>query len=287
MIQEHEIRDAAYFKWLRIGSPILNEEQQRILWLEAEEDLLRERRMPYRILLQNETLEVRKYFPQKRVIVAAGREYYIQFPYLIFAGRFHESGSYLYVGFGKKDDETVYFPSLPNMCPQTYGICLGRSGGHFQQDKKKDLDNLIELFWITEFDAWSLGWTIAHRALQQNFQGRLNDWKKLNLQEVLDHVTYMPRSFDFFIERISKHHTDYEMRVAISNYNGCDPVEIKKEPPPEDNDNLAPLFKRQAEAKFCVEEAPQLELKKMWEDDVPAVNFDFNGDENPFDIYNI
>lgn len=277
---ENQIRDAAYYKWLHVGSPYLTEEEQRRLWLEAEEDLLRSQGKPYRVLLNTNNgkveevekkegkikidasymykplvdakkteekprIEIRKYYPQKRLIVAAHREYYLQFPYIIFACRTHSTGSYLYVGFAKQDDGTIYFPSLPNMCPQTYGICLARSygDGHFKQSVGATLDQLIELFWITEFDPWEYGWEIGHRSLMQNFQGRYNYWKKLSLPEVLTHVSYMPRPFDFFVKRISQHYEDMEMRVLIGNHTDCETVKTLDKVDVE-SDEMAPAFRR-------------------------------------------
>jgi len=245
-VEQHEIRDAAYYKWLRIGSPCLNEEEQQKLWLEAEQDLLRQRGTPYRILAKIDDVEVRKYYPQKRLIVVAGREYYLYFPYMIFGGRISPTnGSYLYVGFSKENDKTIYFPSLPNMCSQTYGICLGRGGGHFQQSVGTSLDKLIETFWITEFDPWDYGWEIGYRSLRQNFNGRLNFWKNLKLPEVLDRISYMPRDFNFFLDTISVHHDDMTMRKLISDYTGCDGLAKTEESEEQgEDDNLAVKFAR-------------------------------------------
>jgi len=219
---ENQIREAAYYKWLEAGCPSNGKNR---LWIEAEEDILR-RNGSYRLLLKDDTLEIRKYYPLKRTIFQAHYEYYLQCPYMIFAARHYKTGSYLYVGFAKESDDTFYFPSLPNICPQTWSICLtrGYNSGHFYNKCEKNLNKLIEQFWHTRFDSWAYGWEIGHRSLRDNFDGRFKLWCKLNLPQVLERIKYMPISFDEFVKMISKHYDSEKMKEMINDYTGCPSV---------------------------------------------------------------
>src|SRR5208283_1338426 len=97
-----QIEEAAYYRWINMGSPCLDEAGQKANWMAAEQELLKANGINYRVLLETDKLEIRKYNPSKRVIRAANKDYYLQFPYMIFAIRHHEKSSFLYVAFAKE-----------------------------------------------------------------------------------------------------------------------------------------------------------------------------------------
>jgi hypothetical protein len=170
--------------------------------------------MPYKVLSEffhdGEGWEVRKYTPQKRTVIVGGREYFLQFPWLVFMKLISKRNAYLSLAFAKEDDFRVYAPLLPNCGLYTnrniWTVCLG-SGyteieyGHYLQRSEIKFDAFVARFWSTRFDSYD-GWDLAKDASYDIFgYSRLHAWGRMNLSEILDrlHLPYGSISLDDFI----------------------------------------------------------------------------------------
>lgn len=173
--------------------------------------------MKYRILDKfshnNEGWEVRKYNPQKRTVWIAGREYFLQFPWIVFMRLWSKNKSYFSVAFAKEGDSIVYTPMLPhcstdNSC-DLWVVCLG--GGydwnddddsgfrHYCHPSRISLDDMIARFWTSHFASFDY-WHINKDAIREAF-GEINPihkWQKSNLDQVLA-VLQNPTGLDEFI----------------------------------------------------------------------------------------
>jgi hypothetical protein len=168
----------------------------------------------YDVLYQHETVEIRRYTPQKRTIRSGMQDYFLQMPYMIFARRKDGYGNFLYVAFGKEDDQTVYFPSLGNIQGDSWALCAGRDGGNdeFTMDEEFSFDEMITNFWMSGFATPNPSCFVeAYKALRRNFGGAYKNWQKMSLEEVLLAIRYKPTPLHDFIQIVKTRHTPKEI----------------------------------------------------------------------------
>jgi hypothetical protein len=123
---------------------------------------------------RNNHVELREYPPVKRNVSIAGRNYYLQFPTMLFL----QSGvGTLAVGFVKEPIEsfesTIYYPCLPNIFEPGFRVCL--------TPEKRDLDSLIKAFWNQQFRSYD--YSHNNHSIKNTF-GRLANWAQCNLDQV-------------------------------------------------------------------------------------------------------
>lgn len=136
----------------------------------------------FQVLEQGKNFEVRKYPPRKRFVSIAGREYWLPFPYIVFGWRLYSDCSYLYLGFAKEDDESVFFPAIPNVIDPHWCLCLGRHDGHYRRPEK-DMESMIARFWQTSFDSTGM-WPVSERSLKVHY-GSFHAWQALSKSEAV------------------------------------------------------------------------------------------------------
>lgn len=154
----------------------------------------------YKILKRVKGLEIRQYFPSKRTIIIANRQYFLPFPYIIFAkaarGRNDYRGKFinynhLLVAFSNRElyrdeDATVFHPALPNVEGRNKSICLD-GGGHYEQSPNLSFNDLLDKFWSFSFNSIK-AWVESDAALHVFFGGRFATWAKLTIEEVLSNL---------------------------------------------------------------------------------------------------
>lgn len=171
--------------------------------------------MTYRIIDEfshnGEGWEVRKYNPQRRTVRICGRDYFLQFPWVVFMRLWSNDKSYFSVVFAKDDDSIVYAPMLPHCSVSTdklWIVCLGgydwNDGddswlNHYCHPSNISFNDMITRFWtssFTSFDYWHLDrFTIREAFGEVN---PIHNWERSNLDQVLA-VLQNPTELDEFI----------------------------------------------------------------------------------------
>jgi hypothetical protein len=187
--------------------------------------------MNYETLYKTPTIEVRKYPPCKRTLHIEGKDYFLQFPYMVFAQRKTGEYNYLYVAFAKEDDQFVYFPSLGHIQGDSWCICLAITDEF--ESEGKDFDELIDEFWFSRFCCPRMGhFSEAYKSLKKNFV-RYREWQKLSEKQVLKQLRYRKTSLKDFIKVVRKRYTNQtllDMFIEESNRGQFEIMEKNKEP---------------------------------------------------------
>jgi hypothetical protein len=184
----------------------------------------------FSVLYEDRDIEVRKYPPSRRTVDIDGHEYFLHFPYMVFARRIvihpdsNQTGTFLYLAFAKEDDNFVYCPPLPNI-NNLFCVCLGRRSnwyGHFRQSIDTSFEELINRFWFTD----SYGhWGNSGQALAANY-ARHRIWEKLSAEEVLERLVYCKVALDdLIIGPWALDYTDGQMQDCFNGYGEKDYAE--------------------------------------------------------------
>jgi hypothetical protein len=176
--------------------------------LELAKELLERRTSNYHELFKNDTVEVRKYNPQRRTVSIAGRNYFLQFPYTVFALRKTPDLNFLYLGFAKERDDRVYFPPLGNVQSLDWCVCISLS--YFYCVKPEmNLSKVIDMFWTTGFSHPETYYRRAEMSLRENFQ-TYHVWQRMPLKDVLGmDYDWVPK--EEFLETIQMPYTQKEL----------------------------------------------------------------------------
>lgn len=178
----------------------------------------------FSVLYEDRDIEVRKYPPSRRTVYINYNEYFLNFPYMVFAKKTiiqpqELAGTYLYLAFAKEDDNFVYCPSLPNV-NNLFCVCLGHEMntewfGHFQQPIKTSFEELINRFWFTNSYGY---WGNSGKALAANY-ARNRKWEKLSAEDVLERLVYCKVALDdLIIGPWALDYTDGEMTDCMDSY---------------------------------------------------------------------
>jgi hypothetical protein len=181
--------------------------------------------MPSKLLFKNETeeIEVRQYSPQKRCVKIAGRDYFLQFPYIQFAScrsyvggyqEYNESDPKTYFNdffctFSAKEitsiNDDVIRPILPNVNRhESGGLCTPKNDPYqiYYKNYTTPIEQIAEALFGTSPDIiiekisfnelvegfWNsnfrdYGYTGNQNDLSQSF-GRIHSWQEMDLDEV-------------------------------------------------------------------------------------------------------
>ena len=163
-------------------------------------------------LVNSEGMEVVKYPPQKRTVIVAGKYYFLQFPYTVFAkvDRGNDKCT-LHFAFARESDDFVYFPPFAHVEGSMWSVCMGAyyqfllpygakrqdglRAGSFVIGRNLPLKDLVEGFWATSLNPPSDNYFVtAYNALVMNY-GRYHDWARLTLPQVLNKTQYKETPF--------------------------------------------------------------------------------------------
>jgi len=177
----------------------------------------------FRVLYEDENVEIREYPPHRRTITVSlknheddyrerryiERKHFLPMPHCVFARRKkHPEGipdhrldgdgnkiitshKGFYLGFAKKPIETsrdeIYMPFLPNMY-EDYKVCEGSGGGH-------NFDNRVSGFWGSSFlpEETPNGAYAVSKALgigAGKYDACFEAWAKLTPEEVAERMNY-------------------------------------------------------------------------------------------------
>ena len=144
----------------------------------------------FELLAKGTNFELRIYPPAKRTVKIVGRNYFLQFPYVIFGKYFvKDEGSWLHIAFTDRKltrnslSKMVYLPSVGNILSDYWYACLDFGpDGHYRQFHKLTFEDLICKFWNNEF------------SMEDSYEspplgGRYHAWQKMSLDEVLKAVS--------------------------------------------------------------------------------------------------
>jgi hypothetical protein len=134
-------------------------------------------------------VELREYPPVKRNVTVCGRNYFLQFPYMVFL----QTPFYnLSVGFAKEPitstKSKIFYPCLPNIF-DGYRVCLATR-------KYNNLDTSIRAFWSNEFRSYHYS---GNEFIIKETFGRLKVWEKADLKEVYKKIN-RPTTIEWLLE---------------------------------------------------------------------------------------
>jgi hypothetical protein len=147
----------------------------------------------FKVLAKGKNFEIRIYPPVKRTVKIVGRDYFLQFPYIVF-GKYSgentdgDTGSWLHVAFADRNltksslAKMVYFPSLGNIRMREWYACLDVYIGHYMQPYDLTFEDLIYKFWNNEFSTEPF-----HES--PPLGGRYHAWQKMSLDKVLKTIS--------------------------------------------------------------------------------------------------
>jgi hypothetical protein len=140
-------------------------------------------------------LDLRQYPPCKRTIMIEGKQYFLQFPSLVFLwtgskyrnnARGFATGVFAAFSANKKiisDRDLIYQAPLPNVF-DAGRVCMPSPDVH-------TCDNFVETFWQSAFRGYNYSSNLPQETLKANF-GSLVNWQRLTLNQVNDKLCYMP-----------------------------------------------------------------------------------------------
>ena len=147
--------------------------------------------MAYKLLYQDDRIEVRKYPPCCRTLLVqenySGKvqHYFVPLPYQVYSAVKHDNcngygpGRYFFTAFAKKDDRFVYCnPFRGTRLP----ICIDNRW-HYRIPNAVDMSEAIARYWSTYFWHTDLIGSV--------FQVETHaDWSKLNKRQVIRRLKY-------------------------------------------------------------------------------------------------
>ena len=148
--------------------------------------------MAYKVLYQDDRIEVRKYPPVNRTLLVGKSGYFVPFPYQVYIAALSKEGGlkrYLYTSFAKADDEFMYpTPFHPINTP----VCMDMDW-HYHIPNNVDMSEGIRRYWSTYFYSHS-GY------LRHIFKVRtLDEWSRLTRRQVICRLKHGKRHLNKFI----------------------------------------------------------------------------------------